>query len=146
MTWTSLGASYLSRSHLYTSSSVYEPNNSLASLDRHHTLGHNQRSSEIMRGSLFTLATALTALAIGAKSAQLPLLNQDQHRPKPDPSFPQSGTLRPANLQALGSSIGIGAGGGANLADTLTLERRAGLWWDYARDISAVVRSLHFGV
>lgn len=96
-----------------------------------------------MRGSFFALATALTAFAIGAKSAQLPLMNQGPDRTKADPSFPQPGTLIPDNAHGLESStghIGVGTGGGANLADTLTLERRAGLWWDYARDISAVVR------
>lgn len=28
---------------------------------------------------------------------------------------------------------------GLSLADALTLERRASLWWDYARDVAAVV-------
>jgi hypothetical protein len=35
---------------------------------------------------------------------------------------------------------GIGAdGAGLNLADILTVERRASLWWDYARDVASVV-------
>jgi hypothetical protein len=103
-------------------------------------------TSDVMRGSFITLATALTAFAITAKSAQLPLYAQDGQRGKADPSFPQSGTMGSGGVvspfdKAVGD-IGVGSGSGANLADTLTLERRAGLWWDYARDISAVVGCL----
>lgn len=94
-----------------------------------------------MRSTFLTFATALTAIVITAKSTQLPLYNQEQHRVKADPSFPQTGSLDPVHVHHSASDIGIGNKGGANLADTLTLEKRAGLWWDYARDISAIVRS-----
>lgn len=103
-------------------------------------------TSNTMRGSFITLATALTAFAITAKSAQLPLYAQEGQRGKADPSFPQPGTMGPGGLASpfdkAPGDVGVGSGPGANLADTLTLERRAGLWWDYARDISAVVGCL----
>lgn len=36
--------------------------------------------------------------------------------------------------------VHTGTGGTAlNLADVLTVERRASLWWDYARDVASVV-------
>jgi hypothetical protein len=35
--------------------------------------------------------------------------------------------------------IGVGR---ASLADRLTVERRGGVWWDYARDVSSVVSDL----
>jgi hypothetical protein len=117
-----------------------------------------------MRSSFLTLATAFTALAMGTKAAQLPLPNQNQQPntgglasspnvPIPGSSYdpatdlPHTAGLTRAEPEARRAAglqtpehIGVGSGSVANLADTLTLERRAGLWWDYARDISAVVR------
>lgn len=29
--------------------------------------------------------------------------------------------------------------GGATLAEALTIDRKAAVWWDYARDVSSVV-------
>ena len=34
----------------------------------------------------------------------------------------------------------MSTGGGVSLADTLTLERRGRIWWDYAREVQSVVR------
>jgi hypothetical protein len=39
-----------------------------------------------------------------------------------------------------GGVVGVPSGG-LNLADVLTVERRASLWWDYARDVASVVSS-----
>lgn len=40
---------------------------------------------------------------------------------------------------ATGDGIDAGTATGLSLADALTLERRASLWWEYARDIASVV-------
>lgn len=86
-----------------------------------------------MRRSIFTLAAAITALAIGSKATQIPLQDNAGNRGKVDPSFPQQGVFTDHNQVKDGTVHGV------NLADTLTMERKAGVWWDYARDISAVV-------
>jgi len=49
-----------------------------------------------------------------------------------DPSFPQSGLLGTEGPVPQ-------AGQGATLAEALTVDRRAGVWWDYARDVSSIV-------
>lgn len=79
-----------------------------------------------------TIATAITAMAFtaGVGAKQLPLGGGKPERN--DPSFPQQGVM-----EGPGHKVGDTAQG-ANLADTLTLDRKGGLWWDYARDISAV--------
>jgi hypothetical protein len=91
-----------------------------------------------------TLATALTALAVSAGATQLPLTGDSAERVRTDPSFPQPGVMD----GVYGGKVGGDGRGkhvgdttqGANLADTLTLDRRAEVWWEYARDVSAVSR------
>jgi hypothetical protein len=83
---------------------------------------------DIMRRFL-ALATAISLLALGTSAKQVPL-----GQPMKDPSFPQAGVMdSPGTNTAVGDTAH-----GANLADTLTLERKAGLWWEYARDVSSV--------
>lgn len=85
-----------------------------------------------MRLSLFSRSLiALTASAAllapaGVQSKQLPL-----QPPKSDPSFPQMN---------LGPQTSHGAG--ANLADCLTIDRKASLFFEYAREVAAVVSTL----
>lgn len=79
-----------------------------------------------MRPALLILTTSLFTLAASTVT-----------RPqRPDPSFPQpdSGLVTDELGFGLGKNNGM-----MTLADALTLERRAGVWWDYARDISSVV-------
>jgi hypothetical protein len=74
-----------------------------------------------------TLALTLATIAV---ARQLPL---DLHSPKPasDPSFPQPGTP--------GLAMDLPSLPAMSLADALTIEKKASLWWDYARDVGSVV-------
>ncbi len=88
-----------------------------------------------MRRSLLVLTASL--LVASAAATQLPLPGPSKNstsKPMSDPSFPQPGSI-PAADRLLGSSNSE-----MSLADALTLERKAGVWWDYARDVSSVVR------
>lgn len=38
------------------------------------------------------------------------------------------------------SGEGLGSGGGKTLMDMLAVERKGGIWWEYARDVSGIVR------
>ena len=82
----------------------------------------------------FALAAAISALALGTSASQLPLGQPHSGTGMKDPSFPQSGVM---DLAGANTVVGD-AGRVANLADTLTLDRKAGLWWEYARDVSSV--------
>lgn len=37
------------------------------------------------------------------------------------------------------SGEGSGSGGGKTLVDMLAVERKGGIWWEYARDVSGIV-------
>lgn len=73
------------------------------------------------------LATAVSLFALGTSANQLPL-GQTGHK---DHSFPQPGVM--AEVGNVGDEARV-----ANLADMLTLDRKAGLWWEYARDVPTV--------
>ena len=76
---------------------------------------------------LLTFGALAFALTSGA--SQLPFM------PKEDPSFPPPGLMDPPpHMGNIGGEVK-----GMSLVDVLTVERRASLWWDYARDISSVV-------
>lgn len=56
-----------------------------------------------------------------------------------DELSPQGQAAQAVFTDPLGSSpIGVGQGG-PSLADALTVERRASLWFEYARDVSSIV-------
>lgn len=40
------------------------------------------------------------------------------------------------------SGEGSGSGGGKTLMDMLAVERKGGIWWEYARDVSGIVSTL----
>lgn len=83
-----------------------------------------------MRRAFITLTTILAASTF-AVGSQLPLGTKNPGKAMSDPSFPQSGLL--------GTEGPIPqAGQGATLAEALTVDRRAGVWWDYARDVSSI--------
>lgn len=50
----------------------------------------------------------------------------------------QSGGMPDSWFNGDGEPTRVGSEG-ASLADTLTVERRGRVWWDYARDVSSVV-------
>lgn len=85
-----------------------------------------------MRKAFITLTSILAASSF-AVGSQLPLGQDKVGRPMSDPSFPQQGL---AGFDDLPSPQG---GPGATLAEALTVDRRAGIWWDYARDVSSIV-------
>lgn len=84
-----------------------------------------------MRKAFITLTTILAASSF-AVGSQLPLGQEKLGRPMSDPSFPQPG------LAGFDGPVPQG-GPGATLAEALTVDRRAGIWWDYARDVSSIV-------
>ena len=83
-----------------------------------------------MKRSFIALTTILAASSY-VLSAQVPLY------PKPmgdnDPSFPQHGTIK--GIQGTNGPVSQGV----TLAEALTIDRKAGVWWDYARDVTSVV-------
>lgn len=85
-----------------------------------------------MRQTFIALTTllAVTTFAVGS---QLPL-GSKAGKAMTDPSFPQPG------FAGMNGPVPQ-AGQGATLAEALTIDRRAGVWWDYARDVSSIVRS-----
>jgi hypothetical protein len=87
-----------------------------------------------MRRAFITLTTLLAAGTLVA-SSQLPL-GPNLGKPMSDPSFPQPGLLDTDGPIPQ-------AGQGATLAEALTIDRRAGVWWDYARDVSTIVCVAH---
>ena len=94
--------------------------------------------AETMRRSLIAVtASFLTIATVSVSASQFAIPNpQTPTKPISDPSFPQPGFgLSPDRIS------GPDLGNGMTLVDALTLERKAGLWWDYARDVSSVVRS-----
>lgn len=86
-----------------------------------------------MRRSIVIL-TASLLLAASATASQHPL--QSTLSTPSDPSFPPPGSL----LNPDRVSIDNPKAPGMTLADALTLERKATVWWEYARDVSSVVR------
>lgn len=87
-----------------------------------------------MRRSLLVLTASLLVASAAATQLPLPGPSKNSTSKMSDPSFPQPGSI-PAADRLLGSSNSE-----MSLADALTLERKAGVWWDYARDVSSVVR------
>ena len=84
-----------------------------------------------MRQAFITLTTLLAASTLVVGS-QLPLMPKTPGKIMSDPSFPQTGFV--------GTDGPVPqAGQGATLAEALTVDRRAGVWWDYARDVSTIV-------
>lgn len=96
------------------------------------------RSGSNMRRALFIVTAVLAGTAA---ATQLPLgTEQAPSRPMSDPSFPQPGSgLDRLGGVGIGGSAGVPSGKGMTLADTLTVDRRGSVWWDYARDIGSVV-------
>ena len=92
-----------------------------------------------MRRDLFILAATALAATTLVTATQLPLGNPHHtpSRSNSDPSFPQ-----PAAGFGDMSLPGKMAGQGMTLADTLTVDRRGSLWWEYARDVSSIVSFL----
>ena len=88
-----------------------------------------------MRRSLIALTTILAASSF-ALASQLPL-GQPMRHPPSDPSFPQPGAF--AGIDRPSVEGGPVRAGGATLAEALTIDRKAAVWWDYARDVSSVV-------
>ena len=88
--------------------------------------------SHDMRRSIVVLTTLFAATSVVAAS-QFPIKDQTPGRPLSDPSFPQAG-------MGFDGVVGSSGGQGVTLADTLTIDRKGSLWWDYARDLSTVVR------
>lgn len=93
---------------------------------------------QTMRRALFIVTAVLAGTAA---ATQLPLgTEQAPSRPMSDPSFPQPGSgLDRLGGVGIGGSAGVPSGKGMTLADTLTVDRRGSVWWDYARDIGSVV-------
>jgi len=81
-----------------------------------------------MRKSLLTLLVGATALA-------LPVSALSYQKPMKDPSFPQSN----AGFGDINTGINDRQ---MTLADALTLERKVGVWYDYARDVGSVTARL----
>lgn len=76
---------------------------------------------------------AILALAAGAVYANTQMGQQSEEL------SPQGQAAQAVFTDPLGSSpIGVGQGG-PSLADALTVERRASLWFEYARDVSSIV-------
>lgn len=94
-----------------------------------------------MRRSVYTLAALLIVASASATQLPLPKLKPaNPAKPLSDPSFPQPGSLLSPDRMGTPSTQGM------TLADALTLEKKAGVWWEYARDISSVVCSFHTAV
>lgn len=80
---------------------------------------------------------AVLALAAGAVYANT---HMGQHADSE--LSPQGQAAQAVFADPLGSApIGVGQGG-PSLADALTVERRASLWFEYARDVSSIVSML----
>jgi hypothetical protein len=98
-----------------------------------------------MRAALLSLVLGATALAF-TPTALARWNAEGAHTPQTvlsDPSFPQPGS----GGIGIGGGVESGAGGTVkvmSLADALTLERKAGVWYDYARDVANIVRPLFF--
>lgn len=76
---------------------------------------------------------AILALAAGAVYANTQMGQQSEEL------SPQGQAAQAVFSDPLGTSpIGVGQGG-PSLADALTVERRASLWFEYARDVSSIV-------
>ena len=100
-----------------------------------------RRSVLAITAAVLLLASLTTAHATAVAAPQLPLPHSDPSR-HGDPSFPQPGSrlMSAPDANPDRTIVGPSAGrGGMTLADALTLERKAGVWWDYARDVSSVV-------
>ncbi|ORX34492.1 hypothetical protein BD324DRAFT_683438 [Kockovaella imperatae] len=100
-----------------------------------------------MRPSMILATTiiAATTSVIAARQLHLgvdsPSLSVDSPMiPSSDPSFPQPGSLG----TDAGPSREVGKDGkwSHTLADALTMGRKAGVWWEYARDVSGVATRL----
>ncbi|WWD07814.1 hypothetical protein V865_005919 [Kwoniella europaea PYCC6329] len=72
--------------------------------------------------------------------------DEDRHRPFASRSSRNKGSSMQGDLvDAIQSGSGIsggGGGGGPTLADALTAERGASLWWSYARDSKSITERL----
>lgn len=112
---------------ILSSRSFSPPSYSFSAIDQIHIDPENMRR-------FFALAAAISVLALGTSASQLPFGQPHAGTGMKDPSFPQPGVM---DLPGTDTAVGD-AGRVANLADTLTLDRKAGLWWEYARDVSSV--------
>ncbi|RXK39063.1 hypothetical protein M231_03687 [Tremella mesenterica] len=77
---------------------------------------------------LFLLASLLLLGTTATQRSLSPMVDQ----PTKDPSFPSDDILLQMGHSQIGQNEGM------SLADVLTVERRASLWWDYARDVMSV--------
>ena len=92
-----------------------------------------------MRKGVLTVTAAVVILSLVAAS-QLPLEKPLSSLQRPDPSFPQIGVM-PVKQGSNDQSPAFDPNGGVKqtLGDALTIGRKAGLWWEYARDVATVV-------
>lgn len=85
------------------------------------------------RTSLILIMAAL-ASAASATLVKLPASEHENTPARADVDAELQHVLAPPGAPSTEIATGL------NLADALTLERRASVWWDYARDVAAVVR------
>lgn len=84
----------------------------------------------------FTVLFALVA-AMGAAFASSSPVPNPGSAPVPADGFVDLLAGKEQQVFVPGPSTGDNAG--LSLADALTLERKASLWWEYARDVASVV-------
>lgn len=95
-----------------------------------------------------TLIAALL-LAMGAYAATQAGPKADGVAPAPADGFVDLIAAQEKGQTVFKSGAGVGVGSpasGMSLADALTLERKASLWWEYARDVASVVSSVKGGL